>query len=358
MTKKFLGPKSNEFELTLFGPGYGESIVIHIGDGNWVVVDSNLAPNDMPQATDYLKSIGVDPCKSVCLIVATHWHDDHIRGIANILETCTNAEFCCSSYLTRQEFMAVVDALESRHLTTAGSGAREIHRVYKYLEGTDKKLKPALANRRIFSRNACEIWTLSPGDKLHTSFIRSIGSLFPGENEEKSQVRDPSPNEYSVTLWVEIDDIVVLLGADLERKGWNEILQSDERPNRKAFIFKVPHHGSKNADEPRVWHEMLDSNPISVLTPWKRGRGYLPTQSDIRRIVSRSGRAFSTSLPDKILHNAKLNKRTKVVEKTIKESGIKLQRFSTSDSLIRIRRPISSLADWSVECIGRACQLR
>ena len=33
-------PRDDEFELTLLGPGYGESIVMHVGDGAWVLVDS------------------------------------------------------------------------------------------------------------------------------------------------------------------------------------------------------------------------------------------------------------------------------------------------------------------------------
>ena len=33
-------PGKNEFEITLFGPGYGESVVLHVGSGAWIVVDS------------------------------------------------------------------------------------------------------------------------------------------------------------------------------------------------------------------------------------------------------------------------------------------------------------------------------
>ena len=33
----------------------------------------------------YLKGLGVDVAKSVCVVVVTHWHDDHINGLASIL---------------------------------------------------------------------------------------------------------------------------------------------------------------------------------------------------------------------------------------------------------------------------------
>ena len=38
----------------------------------------------------------------------------------------------------------------------------------------------------------------------------------------------------------------------------------------KASVFKVPHHGSENAQVDRVWCEMLQERPIAVLTPWRK----------------------------------------------------------------------------------------
>ena len=52
-------PRDDEFELTLLGPGYGESIVMHIGEGAWVLVDS-CGRADAPAALDYLETLGID----------------------------------------------------------------------------------------------------------------------------------------------------------------------------------------------------------------------------------------------------------------------------------------------------------
>ncbi|MCB9390300.1 MAG: hypothetical protein H6512_12295 [Acidimicrobiia bacterium] len=32
-------PDSREFEVTLMGPGTGESLVVHMGDNRWMIVD-------------------------------------------------------------------------------------------------------------------------------------------------------------------------------------------------------------------------------------------------------------------------------------------------------------------------------
>lgn len=72
-------------EVSLFGPGYGECVVLHLGHGEWVIIDSciSAAASD-PAPIHYLASIGVDPDLEVGLVVATHWHDDHIRGMERL----------------------------------------------------------------------------------------------------------------------------------------------------------------------------------------------------------------------------------------------------------------------------------
>ena len=131
-------PGRDEFELTLLGPGYGESVVMHSGEGAWVLVDS-CGRADAPAALDYLKSIGIDPAEAVKLVVASHWHDDHMRGMAHMAKVCGTATFCCASVLCAKEFLAVVHALEHRHFAAFGSGVREIYGVFSTtpIEGID-----------------------------------------------------------------------------------------------------------------------------------------------------------------------------------------------------------------------------
>ena len=84
MTEKGTPPEKSEFEITFLGPGYGESIVLHVGSGIWVVVDSCIDSDGTSSALNYLESIGLNPSRDVALIVATHWHDDHIRGMSQL----------------------------------------------------------------------------------------------------------------------------------------------------------------------------------------------------------------------------------------------------------------------------------
>ena len=350
-------PSVDEFELTLFGPGYGESIVLHLGGGVWVLVDSCLDTDGAPRALSYLESIGLDPAQDVALIVATHWHDDHIRGMTQLVEKCSRARFCCASALGKREFLAAVGALEGRHLSSAGSGIREIHRVFSRLGQRTPRQPPklALANRRIFNQGGCEIWSLSPSDRNYVAFLRTIGGLIPSEGQSKGRVPDPSPNEVAVVLWVRIENIVVLLGSDLEKPGWVEILQSAERPTGKASVFKVPHHGANNAHDPSVWIQLLEPNPFAVLTPWRRGGHALPTQSDVDRILSYTPNAYGTAR--KSLPARTTMRRPKMVDRTMRESGVKLRRLAMSSDAIRLRRPLDARTGWNVQTFGSAYRL-
>src|SRR3989339_631959 len=99
-----LPPDSDQFELTLFGPGYGECAVVHVGANRWIVVDSCLDTTTRnPAVLEYFNAIGISAQEAVRLIVISHWHDDHVRGLSDIVSSCPNALVCCSSTLTQAE---------------------------------------------------------------------------------------------------------------------------------------------------------------------------------------------------------------------------------------------------------------
>ena len=348
-------PDEDELEVVLLGPGYGESIVLHIGSGSWVIVDSCINGEGEPRALEYFESIGVNPAYAVDLVVATHWHDDHIRGMARLVEVCSKAKFCCANALRKKEFLAAVGALEGRHLSVEGSGVREIHSVFNRLESKASPPTFTAANRRIHVRGKCEIWSLSPSDTAFRNFLQSIGNLFPSENRTKTRISSVTPNDMSVVLWIGVDDIAVLLGSDLEKRGWVEILQSEERPTGKASVFKVPHHGSESAYEPDVWNRMLDPNPVSVLAPWRKGGRVLPSQRDVRRILTHTTNAYATASTD--LSAPSQARRHSIVARTIRNTDIELRQLAMSPGAIRLRRPLGSRGQWKIETFGSACGL-
>jgi glyoxylase-like metal-dependent hydrolase (beta-lactamase superfamily II) len=93
-------PRSDEAEVSVFGPGFGECLVVHLGNNDWIVVDSCTdAESKRPVALEYLETIGVDAATHVSLVIATHWHDDHIGGFGKLYMACKAARFACSAAL-------------------------------------------------------------------------------------------------------------------------------------------------------------------------------------------------------------------------------------------------------------------
>src|SRR5690349_22292271 len=97
-------PDPDEVEIAVFGPNYGECILVHLGVSNWLVIDSCIA-SGAPAALTYLNAIKVDPSIALKSIVVTHWHDDHCRGLSKLIEAAPSATLCLASALTEREFL-------------------------------------------------------------------------------------------------------------------------------------------------------------------------------------------------------------------------------------------------------------
>ena len=190
----------------------------------------------------------------------------------------------------------------------------------------------AIANRLLYAQDKCEIWSFTPSDSAILKFLRSIGNLLPGEGQGKSRIPNLYPNDAAVVLLVKVGDFAVLLGSDLEIPGWLEILENRDRPSVKASVFKVPHHGSENANEPGVWEQMLKSKPFAALTPWHRGGHTLPRFRCATSSLKHKC-AYSSAKKSEIFSTR--GRKSNMVERTLKESGIKLYNLPTSHSAVR-----------------------
>src|SRR5689334_12129795 len=104
-------PAEDEIEVSIFGPGKGEAILVHLGYNRWIAVDSCIDQIDgtIP-ALEYITQIGVNVSSSVLLVVGTHAHDDHIAGISEVFRRCEAAHFVCAHALVHSQFIALVNA--------------------------------------------------------------------------------------------------------------------------------------------------------------------------------------------------------------------------------------------------------
>lgn len=292
--------------MSVFGRGFGESICVHLGDGEWIVVDSCFHPETSePAALAYLRELGVPSASAVSLIVISHWDDDHIRGISEIVEHCAASNVVCSAALCREEIFQFVVAQE-RTAGATGSGVDELRSVLRLCRGTDRRIIWAKANLALHPQppgDHASVVAVSPSED---AVERSVEALIEAATQQEiatpRRYKAPEgPNGASVATVVRGCGNNVLLGADLERSdntesGWDAVVRY-AKPELRSSLFKVAHHGSGGADHPDIWAELVEEEVVAILTPWSKGTQFLPTQEDLDRLRTDAHSVFLTAVP-------------------------------------------------------------
>lgn len=365
-------PASDEIEISVIGPGYGEAIVLHVGGGRWILIDSCIDPRSAtPASLSYLDNLGVS-LDSVQLIVATHWHDDHVCGLGTVFEQCREARLVIPQVLETDQFLSLL-ALYSGNPILAGRGVDEFARVFQLLKDRRQKgerfgaPKFASADRIIYSDHLglkpqiaeIKIHALSPSDSAIQQAQLALGALMPQTHQKRLRIASPRPNLAAVVLWVSVGYHHLLLGADLEetsdpRTGWSVIVTDSCAVGDKASVFKVPHHGSQNAHSAEVWSKLLTSDPVAVVTPFRRGGTDLPSPGDIKRIASLTPRAYMTAR----VRMRRPRFRDGAVRRMVQGATRSIQDLRYCWGHVRLRKAIGdSCSSWRVELFGDAHRL-
>lgn len=279
-----------------------------------MVVDSCLDPvSGIPLPLLFFELAGLDPAVCVETIVATHWHDDHIRGIAQIYEACPRATFVCSDALSQREVRALFTVKVNptppeRRVRSARSEMTAVFRIARSRTRHSPAMKPlqwAASDKVLWvedgTQSSVRLTALSPSDATITGAAESLGrDLSPGRDTTKLP---PVSNEASVVLWLQVNEVGALLGADLEvtsdpARGWDAVLNLlVDPPQVLGALIKVPHHGSSNAHHDDVWSRMLRDRPLALVAPWQLGDRALPTSDDLDRLRSLAGVVFVSHPP-------------------------------------------------------------
>jgi beta-lactamase superfamily II metal-dependent hydrolase len=339
-------PKLDEFEISIFGPGRGECIVVHLGDNQWCVVDSCIARGDKDSvAVKYLKSFNNDALGNVQLVVASHWHDDHIGGMASLFSQTPQADFCCSMALQYSEFVTLISAASQN--IAGRSGVEEFRQI---LDELDKRgvRSPifAVENKPLFTRPIAgtsfpiTLESLSPSDPTIRLALSQIKGFLPTVNEPQRRIPNRTPNTTSVVIWIKAGPIRALLGADLENtvqadQGWSAVL-SCHQDTSPGHMIKIPHHASMTSDNTDVWHQMLEANPLAVVTPFAGGRTRLPSDSDLQRLLARTMHLYCTTMG-----SGKPPTRDRSVDRLMKQQTSKRRVVDGQPGHVRIRWSIS-----------------
>ncbi len=182
------------WRIVMCDVGQGDATVLNAGNGDAVVVDAGPDPDLVDRC---LRRLAV---RRVPLLVLTHFHADHVEGVAGVLRG-------------RAAGPVLVSPL--------GEPPTEKTRVERWLAAAGTSLRIAVAGDR-WSVGEVRLRVVWP-----TRLIRGEGS---------------DPNNASVVMIADVGGVSVLLGGDLETAAQEAVLASGVIG--PVDVVKVPHHGS------------------------------------------------------------------------------------------------------------------
>ncbi|MGW1224689.1 ComEC/Rec2 family competence protein [Streptomyces sp. NPDC002530] len=205
LTRVLTGWPPPNWAFAMCDVGQGDALVLAAGPGAGVVVDAGPDPRPVDRC---LSELGVS---RVPLLLLTHFHADHVRGLPGVLRG------------------RAVAAIQTTSL--------------------DRPPEQAAFVRRTARAAGVPVLRTVPGER------RGIGSLRwqvlwppgPGAGAVPAGPVPQEPNDASVTLFVRAGPLTLLLLGDLEPSAQQALLRS--RPALpRVDVLKVAHHGSAYQD--------------------------------------------------------------------------------------------------------------
>jgi competence protein ComEC len=221
--------------------GQGDAVVLPAGSGRAVVIDAGPEPDPVDHC---LRRLGV---RQVVLFVASHFHADHVGGVAGVFRGRTVLAVAGPDW---------PEPVTGRSEVVAAAGRLPLHVIgpgWSYAVG------------------GLELRAIGPFETLH------------GTNSD--------PNNNSLVLRARVRGETVLLPGDAETEEQDELLNHLGPEAVRADVLKVAHHGS-SYQEPRF----LDAvDPAVALVSVGKDNDYgHPNASLLARLVRGGARVLRT----------------------------------------------------------------
>lgn len=306
----FLNDKINKdtVRVVVFGPGFGESIILYIPRVGWGVVDSCLPKVNgykRNPALEYLKTRGV---QQLAFLILTHPHKDHYLGLDQIIDHFLGRieRICYYSGNGVREYRTYL----SRNQVLGERGLRGLGAIFEKFEKAKKagsnivKLgeRTEIIRKRKYGTHEVEIVALSPSAESVRKYVEILFSVIPKVDGDTVQhLSDREHNLLSSAVWCSIGNVRLILGSDVEigndeQTGWKGILKNIDCPDLSAQLIKVSHHGSPNAFYEPAWEmHSRGTSPVSIIAPYNRLSKPLPGEKDKERIAQYSTTVAITS---------------------------------------------------------------
>lgn len=311
MTTPASSTEAPRLEVHVLGGSKGESIVLKLPDGRWGVVDccsESISDANANPTTRFLRGRGVDKLFFVCL---THPHDDHFLGMSKLIEEFEPEEFWRFGCLGHEHIVKLltyhaIKAKKTPENKELSSSSEELNAVFdvvfdrvvnkRVMSGCRANSRTVLHPSRPGSRATYTIECLSPTLPQTERYERAIVNCIGPDNQIAKTLPRSRHNDISLVLKITYGKTKIILGGDLEKPGWEDVVKETGATRLSALAVKVSHHGSENGYCDGLWgHFSREGRPIAVVTPYHRHS--LPKPSALDHISPHAREIFSTCPP-------------------------------------------------------------
>ena len=249
--------------------GQADSAFIELGNGQTMLIDAGRSGN-ASTIVNYIKGLQYE---TIDYVVASHPHDDHIGGMATVLDSFNIGKM----YMPKQA-----------HTITAFTNMLDV-----------------IDNKNI------ELYTAKAGASILSSGIIDIDVLAPFADS------DSNLNNVSAVVRITYGKTVMLFTGDAEHVIENQLLNSGIDAN----VLKVGHHGAGSASSSSFIKAV--SPEVAVISVGK-GNSYGHPHADTLAILNEVGaKIYRTDEQGTIVVTADQNKKITVDKKasTVKENA-------------------------------------
>jgi beta-lactamase superfamily II metal-dependent hydrolase len=266
----------------ILGAAKGESIVVQLPDGRWGVVDCYARSLDDPSSNptiSLLREQGAGELEFVCL---THPHDDHFRGMGQLLDEFPVKYFWYFGTQSAGHFKQLMNYVrlegEQEGTDESRQSGQVFPEIWRRVERSRQKKKTLLKQCTpatllypvpVEESAHFRIMGLAPSASQSIIYHRGYMDCFDETGRFKDRLPREHHNRISVALLLIFGSTRIVLGGDVEKPGWTDVLTEIHPRDLAADLVKVSHHGSTNGYCVDLWKHFSGSGrPLAVITSY------------------------------------------------------------------------------------------
>ena len=307
-------PAPDEIEITLLGvnESSGESIVIHIGNDEWIVIDCCTTREGINLPLFYLTALGVN-LDNVKRVACTHLHSDHVNGLSEVLRNCKNAWFAYPLIgdETSMEYILAEYNLDESLPNKGVFG--EFMKCIEIMKKEKREYAHLNIDTPIYADKSRHVMGISPSRKLNEIYQYKLLKYKPGDPIPTHMLKT---NFCSVATILNIGNVNAILGADLEanravcsdihlckgtckrksKRGWCNVFEGSQYFKCYQYDYiKIPHHSSQTGFCSLLWDNFIIKPSVGTSTVFHEGDNILPTEEMKKEYATLCSELYYTS---------------------------------------------------------------